>query len=218
MTAAYTHSQNKQTDTAVAGYMSGDKFEELVRTGAYNPFRLQSGAAAILAPAVLHGVLQTTRSKIDVASASASRDTFAMGGGTAMLGTGIDFTRQEFKDDPSQILRGPGPGNPGWTDVIIGGGTGSQALDASRTNWGAFSELLMPISKKLEATAAVRYMTAMPRSTRKMSATTSTAWPAIPAASATTPPRPPSSCRPAGPRSRRCWCAAPTAPASRRRP
>lgn len=157
VTAAYTHSQNKQTDTAVAGYMSGDKFEELVRTGAYNPFRLQSGAAAILAPAVLHGVLQTTRSKIDVASASASRDAFAMGGGAAMLGTGIDFTRQEFKDDPSQILRGPGPGNPGWTDVIIGGGTGSQALDASRTNWGAFSELLMPISKKLEATAAVRY-------------------------------------------------------------
>jgi len=157
VTAAYTHSRNKQTDTAIAGYMSGDKFEELVRSGAYNPFRLQSGAAAILAPAVLHGVLQTTRSRIDVASASASREAFAMDGGSAMLGLGLDATRQDYKDDPSQIQRGPGPGNPGWTDVEIGGGTGSQALDASRTNWGAFSELLMPISKKLEATAAVRY-------------------------------------------------------------
>jgi len=155
--AAYTHSQNKQTDTAVAGYMSGDKFEELVRTGAYNPFKLQSGAAAILAPAVLHDVLQTTRSKIDVISAGASREAFPMEGGSAMLGVGADFTRQEFKDDPSEILVGPSPGNPGWTDVIIGGGTGSQALDASRNNWGAFTELLMPISKTLEATAAVRY-------------------------------------------------------------
>jgi iron complex outermembrane receptor protein len=33
--------------------MSGDKFEELVRTGAYNPFVSTDGAAAILAPAVL---------------------------------------------------------------------------------------------------------------------------------------------------------------------
>jgi iron complex outermembrane receptor protein len=154
---AYTHSQNKQKDTAVAGYMSGDKFEQLVRDGIYNPFMLQTGARAILAPAVLHGVLQTTRSQIDVVNFGASRELFDMGGGRAALGTGIDFTRQEFKDDPSSILQGPGPQNPAWTDVIIGGGTGSQALDASRNNWGAFAEMLMPIAKTLEATAAVRY-------------------------------------------------------------
>jgi iron complex outermembrane receptor protein len=154
---AYTHSQNKQKDTAVAGYMSGDKFESLVRNGTYNPFILQSGAAAILAPAVLHDVLQTTTSKIDVVNFGASRELFDMGGGRAALGTGIDFTRQQFKDDPSSILMGPGPQDPAWTDVIIGGGTGSQALNASRNNWGAFAEMLMPIAKTLEATAAVRY-------------------------------------------------------------
>lgn len=49
MGAAFTHSQNKQIDTAVAGYMSGNKFEELVRTGAYNPFVSNPGAAATLA-------------------------------------------------------------------------------------------------------------------------------------------------------------------------
>jgi iron complex outermembrane receptor protein len=154
---AYTHSQNKQKDQAIAGYMSGNKFEELVRTGAYNPFRLQSGAAAILAPAVLHDVLQTTESKIDVVNFGASKELFAMAGGSAALGTGIDFTRQQFTDTPSAILMGPGPQDPTWTDVIIGGGTGSQALDASRNNWGAFAEMLMPITKTLEATAAVRY-------------------------------------------------------------
>jgi iron complex outermembrane receptor protein len=155
--AAFTHSQNKQIDKALAGYMSGNKFEELVRTGQYNPFVSTTGAAAILAPAVLHQDLDVTKSKIDVVSAHASREVFTLPGGSAALGLGADFTKQSFKDNPSQIAMGPGPGNPGWTDVEIGGGTGSQALDASRKNWGTFAELLMPLVKNLEATAAVRY-------------------------------------------------------------
>ncbi|MYM39142.1 TonB-dependent receptor domain-containing protein [Duganella qianjiadongensis] len=157
MGVAYTHSQNKQTDQALAGYMSGDKFEELVRTGAYNPFVSNDGAAAVLAPAVLHQQLDVTKSKIDVISAHASREVFALPGGPAALGLGADFTKQSFTDTPAKIAQGPGPGNPGWTDVEIGGGTGAQALDASRNNWGAFAELLMPIASNFEATTAVRY-------------------------------------------------------------
>jgi iron complex outermembrane receptor protein len=153
--AAYTHSQNKQTDTAVGGYMSANKFEELIRTGAYNPFKPSSAAA--LAPAVLHEVLSETKSKLDILSAGASKELFAMDGGMAALGMGADFTKQRYTDSPSALLQGPGPQLPGFTDTIIGGGTGSQALDASRNNWGAFAELLMPIAKGLEATAAVRY-------------------------------------------------------------
>jgi len=154
---AYTHSQNKQKDTAVGGYMSANKFEELVRTGAYNPFIPSTGAAAALAPAVIRDVLLVTKSKLDIFSAGASTELFAMGGGNASLGLGGDFTKQRFTDSPSALLQGPGPQLPGFTDTIIGGGTGSQALDASRNNWGGFAELLMPISKTLEATAAVRY-------------------------------------------------------------
>jgi iron complex outermembrane receptor protein len=155
--ASYTHSQNKQTDRAVAGYMSGNKFEELIASGAYNPFIVAPNAASLLAPAVLRQELDVTKSKIDVASARASRELFAMGGGAASLGLGADFTKQSYEDTPSQIAQGPGPGNPGWTDVEIGGGTGSQALDASRKNWGSFAELLMPVMKDLEVTTAVRY-------------------------------------------------------------
>ena len=157
MGASFTHSQNKQTDEALSGYMSGDKFEELVRTGAYNPFVSNAGAAAVLAPAVLHQQLDVTKSKIDVIGAHASREVFELPGGAASLGVGADFTKQTYQDTPSKIAMGPGPGNPGWTDVEIGGGTGAQALDASRTNWGAFGELLLPIAKNLEATTAVRY-------------------------------------------------------------
>jgi iron complex outermembrane receptor protein len=155
--AAYTHSQNKQIDTAVAGYLSGNAFEELVRSGAYNPFVVNPNGASVLAPAVLHQVLGTTHSKIDVANVRGSREVFALPGGPASLGLGADFTRQSYQDDPSAISKGPGPGNPGWTDVTIGGGTGSQALDASRKSWGSFAELLMPVMKNLELTGALRY-------------------------------------------------------------
>jgi len=155
--AAYTHSQNRQTDTALAGYMSGDKFESLVASGAYNPFIYTADASATLAPAVLRQSLEVTRSKIDVASLHGSREVFDLPGGAAALGLGADFTRQSYQDEPSAIAQGPGPGNPGWTDVEIGGGTGAQALDATRNNWGSFAELLMPVMKDLELTGAVRY-------------------------------------------------------------
>jgi iron complex outermembrane receptor protein len=80
-----------------------------------------------------------------------------MPGGNAALGLGTDYTIQRYNDAPSRILQGPGPGNPGWTDTVIGGGTGSQALDAKRNNWGAFGELQMPVIKGLDVTASARY-------------------------------------------------------------
>jgi len=155
--AAYTHSQNKQTDDAAGGYMSGDKFEALVQSGAYNPFIMNPNASATLAPAVLRQNLEVIKSKIDVFSAHASREVFAMPGGNAALGLGADYTIQHYQDLPSRILIGPGPGNPGWTDTVIGGGTGSQPLDAKRNNWGSFAELQMPVIKNLDVTASARY-------------------------------------------------------------
>ncbi len=155
--AAYTHSENKQKDEAAGGYLSGDKFEALIKAGAYTPFVIKPDGAAALAPAVLHGTLETVKSKIDVLSAHASAELFDMPGGRASLGVGADYTRQRYIDDPSEIYQGPGPQHPSWTDVAIGGTVGLQALDAKRDNWGSFAELLMPVTKALEATAAVRY-------------------------------------------------------------
>jgi iron complex outermembrane receptor protein len=157
MNTAYTHSANTQKDDAVAGYMSGDMFEQLVRTGAYNPYVRSPGGAAALAPAVLQQTLSVIDSKLDILSARASKEMFTMGGGRAALGVGADFTVQNYDERPSDILMGPGPQNPTWTDTIIGGGTGSQPLDAKRNSWGVFGELIMPVSKTLEATLAARH-------------------------------------------------------------
>lgn len=155
----YTHSENTQKDDAVSGYMSSNKFNALVKSGAFNPYIMNPNAAAILAPAVLHQNLLTTKSKIDVLSAHTSKELFAMTGGNASLGMGADFTKQGYIDAYSSISKGPGPQNPdaSWTDTQIGGGTGAQDLKASRQSWGAFGELLMPVMKNMDVTAAVRY-------------------------------------------------------------
>jgi iron complex outermembrane receptor protein len=154
---SFVHSENTQKDDAVSGYMSANAFEGLVKSGAYNPYIMNPNAASILAPAVLHSNLGTTKSKIDVLSAHASREVFSLPGGAAAFGAGIDFTKQHFSDQPSELAQGPGPQHPAFTDTIIGGGVGSQALEASRKNWGTFGELQMPLTKQLDVTAAVRY-------------------------------------------------------------
>lgn len=157
-TVSYTHSENRAVDNAVAGYTSGDKLDALMNAGTYNPFIVPTAATkAALAPAVLHQKLGETTSKIDVASARVSRELFAAGGGSAQLGAGADFTKQSYVDAPSSIAQGPNSLQPNWTDTNVGGGAGALPFDSSRNSWGAFAELLVPLTKQLDLTASARY-------------------------------------------------------------
>jgi iron complex outermembrane receptor protein len=155
---SYTHSENKSVDSAVAGYTSGDMLASLIANGTYNPFIAPTDATkAALAPAVLHQVLDTTVSKIDVASARGNMELFKMSGGAAQLGFGADFSRQSYIDNPSAIAQGPNKLQPNWTDTNVGGGTGALPIDSSRNSYGAFAEMVMPVVKNLEVTLAARY-------------------------------------------------------------
>ncbi|MDO8729083.1 MAG: TonB-dependent receptor [bacterium] len=155
---SYTHSENKSIDNAVAGYTSGEKLDALIASGAWNPFVNPSAAgAAAIAPAVLHQVLDVSVSKLDVASARGSMELFHAPGGSAMLGFGADFTKQAYADSPSAIAQGPNSLQPNWTDVNVGGGTGLLPFDTTRNSWGGFAELLVPVIKNLDLTAAARF-------------------------------------------------------------
>ena len=158
-TATYTHSENTQKDNAVSGYMSSNIFNSLVKSGAFNPYIINPNASEILAPAVLHQNLLTTKSKLDIASFHTSKELIDLPAGKAALGLGADFTNQKYSDNYSDISIGPGPQNPNpnYTDTQIGGGTGAQNLNASRQSWGAFGELLVPIVKNFDITGAIRY-------------------------------------------------------------
>jgi iron complex outermembrane receptor protein len=148
---SYTHSENTQKDSAVAGYVSGNGFDALIKANVWNPFVPPSTAtAAALAPAVLHQLLDTTTSKIDVLGVRGQADLFKAAGGTAQLGTGLDISKQSYIDNPEPILQGT-------TDTIVGGGTGNLPYNVSRKSYGGFAELVVPVIKDLEVTFSARY-------------------------------------------------------------
>jgi iron complex outermembrane receptor protein len=155
--AAYTHSENTQKDTAAGGYMSLNAFDALVNSGQFDPFAPAGSSKQVLAPAVLHNMLNETKSKLDVLQASASTELFKMPAGTSQLAVGADYTKQKYSEAPDAFSQGQNKQQPDFTDAIVGGGAGALPIDASRKNYGAYGELLLPLMKKLDLTASTRY-------------------------------------------------------------
>jgi iron complex outermembrane receptor protein len=155
--AAYTHSENTQTDTAAGGYMSLDAFDALVTSGKFDPFAPSGTGVAVLAPAVLHNLLLETKSKIDVFQVSGSTELFKMPAGVAQLAVGADYSTQKYSEAPDAYSQGQNKQQPNFTDAILGGGAGALPIDAKRTNWGTYAELLLPVLKNMDVTASTRY-------------------------------------------------------------
>jgi iron complex outermembrane receptor protein len=155
--ASVTLSSNQDQDKLAGGYLDFTKFVNLISTGAYDP--LVPIAGQTLAPSVLHGTFLKTKISQNVLSLHASKDMFALPGGQSSLGLGFDYTDQHLKQNTSDLAQfGNGTaGQVGKTDYAVGGFYGYVPMDASRTNYGAFAELLMPLAKKAEVTASVRF-------------------------------------------------------------
>ena len=157
-TLHYTHSQNKFTDTLKAGYLSSNKFNELINAGKFDPLDSLIGqGVTALAPAVLHQLFDSSKSKLDAVGVRASVPLFAMSGGDAALGLGSDFSKQTYSDSPSALAMGKNALQPTFTDTTIGGSSGALPFDASRVNYGIFAELGLPVTKELELSSALRY-------------------------------------------------------------
>lgn len=156
-TASYIYSENKSTDTAVAGYTSGKELERLIENGTFNPLALPSATTkAAIGPAVLHNAFDQATSKIEVVNLRGSSELFKLDGGFASLGVGADMMKQTYISNPSEALQGPTTTYPN-RDTIIGGGVGVLPVDASRNSWGGFAELFVPVSKQFDLTGAARY-------------------------------------------------------------
>lgn len=156
-TVSYVHSENKQATDYAGGFMSRNKYLEIKNAGGFDPFALAGSAQAALAPAILHENQDKTKVKLDVLSVRGSGELFAAPGGMAQLGVGADFSKQSFAFDPSAIAQGPNPQQPNFTDTPFGSAPGALPVDATRKNWGSFAEVLVPLLKNLDVTAAVRY-------------------------------------------------------------
>lgn len=158
VSASFTHSDNKTSDTAVAGYVDSDKFLAIIKSGAYNPMTSVAGSAvAALAPAVLHQVLDQAKSGIDALNVHGSRAVFDLPDGEAMFGGGLDLLKQSYKDDPSLLNQGGNPLRPTLTNTVIGGTAGALPFDTTRNVVGFYGELVAPVAKGLELTSSVRH-------------------------------------------------------------
>ncbi len=153
-----THSENAFTDTLTSGYLSSNKFNALVNSGAFDPLSALAGeAVSILSPAVLRQVFDESKSSIDVFGAKASKPLLKLGGGDLALGVGIDLSQQRFVGSPSAIAMGANALQPTFTDTPIGGSSGALPFDSKRRSSSLTSELVAPISKALEVSGAMRY-------------------------------------------------------------
>jgi iron complex outermembrane recepter protein len=157
--ASLTGSSVKNDNAYRGGYLSGEKFASIVDAGGFDPFVTAGSAAniAALAPAVLTGPSSNEKSTVTNLSFKGSRSLFALSGGDAMVGAGLELTKQRYVSNPSDYAQGTNSLQPNFTDTILGGGQGAFPFDTSRNVSGIFAELVTPFSKIFEATAAIRY-------------------------------------------------------------
>jgi iron complex outermembrane receptor protein len=156
-TASFTVSKNQDADNLAGGYLDFNKFVNLISSGAYDPIVPIPGQT--LAPALLSGTFLHTKVAQDSLNLHASKDLFDMPGGRSSLALGFDYTRLSMEQSTSDLAQfGNGTAaEAGKTDYAVGGFYGYVPMEARRDNYGFFGELLMPIAKKTELTASMRF-------------------------------------------------------------
>ncbi|MFL6627258.1 MAG: TonB-dependent receptor domain-containing protein, partial [Vitreoscilla sp.] len=155
--ASLTVSKSQDSDNLAGGYMDFNKFVGLIASGAYDPMVPKPGQT--LAPALLSGNFLHTKVAQDVLNLHASKDLFDLPGGRSSLALGFELTRLDLEQSTSDLAQfGNGTAaQAGKTDYAVGGFYGYVPMQARRSNYGVFSELLLPLAKRTELTASVRF-------------------------------------------------------------
>ncbi len=156
--ASLTLSHSEIQDNAAGGYTDYTGLASLVADGSYDP--LTGTGAGALRSYLLNGTtFSKTRSDLNTVHGGAQHDVFALPGGTAIVSLGGDYSQTRYRIGYNPlILSGSGfSSQPASSDYPVGGTYGLVPFDASRNNWGVFSELLLPVTKTLESTLSARY-------------------------------------------------------------
>ncbi|MCC7641670.1 MULTISPECIES: TonB-dependent receptor [unclassified Janthinobacterium] len=150
--SAVTYSKNKQTQKYVSGFPLADKFDAQVAAGNIDPFAYPVGSMPdAMRQALLgtgfSGTYNTQTVEMKGIDGRASRPVFSLPGGTAMLGVGADFRNTSYKVKQADVAR--------QAQILFD--NAQVDSEYARDNAGAYAELMMPISKKLEMTGSLRY-------------------------------------------------------------
>lgn len=150
--SAVTYSKNKQTQEYVSGFPLADKFDAQVAAGNIDPFAYPVGSMPdAMRQALLgtgfSGTYNTQTVEMKGIDGRASRPVFSLPGGTAMLGVGADFRNTSYKVQQANVAK--------QAQILFD--NAQVDSEYARDNAGAYAELMMPISKKLEMTGSLRY-------------------------------------------------------------
>jgi iron complex outermembrane receptor protein len=170
-TAMYTHSRSK-VKSEISGYPGGIAVGNLTDSGLLDPFVLagqQSAAAQSAINAIsFNGYWDGGQTDLDTVQVHGSRELFAMANGPLSLGLGASFSKEKFQSKPSLFAQGklsdPAKGvvcdsvnAPETCDQRFGDSSATVPYSADRKAYGLFGELIIPVLKTLELSAAVRY-------------------------------------------------------------
>ena len=132
------------------GYVHENRFRQALATGNLNPFGPNDSVGeALLNAAKMEGPMRDSKSETTQVDGKVSREIGRMAGGPVAIALGADLRREEIADKPV---------NDDYRQGLHVGGEGTVPdVAASRNVTAVFSEIVLPLSKELEASAALRY-------------------------------------------------------------
>jgi iron complex outermembrane receptor protein len=151
LNTALTWSENALDEKYVGGYFRTAEFNSLRGAGLIDPFVVSGkqipSTQALIDASSYNGSIRTASTTLTGIDVRASGDLMKLPAGTMSLGVGGDFRTLKYKQAPS-------------ADALAGAiynFAPPPAYDMSRDSSGVFAELLVPVIKNLEMTAALRY-------------------------------------------------------------
>jgi iron complex outermembrane receptor protein len=147
---ALNWSESKATDKWIGGWVRGSVLLPILNSGRINLFGYNTPAAVeeISRALVLEPIIKAKGESTEY-DFRASNEIFQMRSGPFALAAGGAFRREKFEFITSQTVRD--------ADVPGLGGSISTVPSVSRNVWALFAEANMPITRTLEANAAVRF-------------------------------------------------------------
>lgn len=151
VSSAITYSINDTKQDYPNGWLLSDEFLAAAGSGAFNVFvtpdKFTDADKAALAKTVYHGPWDRDKTTMTAIEARGSRPVFKLGGGDAMLGTGVDFRDYKYS-------RTVADANANEKILFLGK---DDPYGLKRANFGFYGELVLPFTKQIEVTGALRY-------------------------------------------------------------
>ncbi|XHS78095.1 TonB-dependent receptor [Burkholderiaceae bacterium UC74_6] len=147
----FNHSVNTIHDRDVHGYYLKDKILDAIGTLKLNPMKpLAASDLSFLESISVNEEMRTARGKMDAFDFKGTRSLARLAGGDLGLALGMEARRESAKSRISPLLA---------ADNVLGDGASDNSLttDNSRKVWAFYGELLAPVTKQLELSAALRH-------------------------------------------------------------